>query len=206
MIERTPNDPAWYKGGLWHDNMPINVPGLWLMSWHDISVGPNLAAYNYVRKTADAKFADRQYAVIAPVRHCQFTSATDHTIVGQRDVGDARLDYDALTFGWFDHFLKGEDNHILENTPRVQYYTMGSNKWQASDTWPPRGIEPMTLYFASEGHASTLHGDGTLVPAVPPIDHPDMFTYDPMNPTHSDGTSKPWFPSGSYDERRVRRI
>src|ERR1044072_4140897 len=27
MIERAPNDPAWYKGGLWHDNMKINVPG-----------------------------------------------------------------------------------------------------------------------------------------------------------------------------------
>ena len=52
MIQRTPNDPAWYKGGLWHDNMPINVPGLWYMSWYDVSVGPNLEAFNHVRKTA----------------------------------------------------------------------------------------------------------------------------------------------------------
>ena len=28
MIQRTPNDPAWYRGGLWHDNMTINMPGL----------------------------------------------------------------------------------------------------------------------------------------------------------------------------------
>ena len=54
MIARTPNDPAWYKGGLWNDSMPINVPGLWMMSWYDMSVGPNLAAYNFVRKTARA--------------------------------------------------------------------------------------------------------------------------------------------------------
>ena len=52
MIQRTPNDPAWYKGGLWHDNMPINVPGLWYMSWYDVSVGPNLEMFNHVRKTA----------------------------------------------------------------------------------------------------------------------------------------------------------
>src|SRR5262249_4745264 len=26
MIQRTPNDPAWYKGALFHDNMRINVP------------------------------------------------------------------------------------------------------------------------------------------------------------------------------------
>src|SRR5271170_7023924 len=50
MIKRTPNDPAWYRGGLWHDDHTINVPGLWFMSWYDVSVGPNLAAYNYVRK------------------------------------------------------------------------------------------------------------------------------------------------------------
>ena len=57
MIQRTPNDPAWYKGGLWHDNMPINVPGLWYMSWYDVSVGPNLEAFNHVRKTARKEVA-----------------------------------------------------------------------------------------------------------------------------------------------------
>ncbi|WP_410962520.1 hypothetical protein, partial [Salmonella sp. SAL4358] len=46
MIERDTNDPAWYKGGLWHDNMRINIPGFWFMSWYDVSIGPNLAAYN----------------------------------------------------------------------------------------------------------------------------------------------------------------
>ena len=59
MIKRTPNDPAWYRGGLWHDNMPINVPGFWFMSWYDVSVGPNLAAYNHVRKTAKGEVANQ---------------------------------------------------------------------------------------------------------------------------------------------------
>ena len=66
MIERAPNDPAWYKGGLWHDNMKINIPGFWFMSWYDVSIGPNLAAFNHVRKTASPEIADQQYAVIAP--------------------------------------------------------------------------------------------------------------------------------------------
>src|SRR5579872_6460161 len=42
MIQRAPNDPAWYKGGLYHDDMPLNLPGLWFMTWYDVSVGPNL--------------------------------------------------------------------------------------------------------------------------------------------------------------------
>src|SRR6266705_2788206 len=52
MIQRAPNDPAWYRGGLYHDDMKLNVPGLWFMSWYDVSVGPNLALYNHVRRTA----------------------------------------------------------------------------------------------------------------------------------------------------------
>jgi putative CocE/NonD family hydrolase len=151
MILRTPNDPAWYKGGLWNDSERINIPGLWMMTWYDVSVGPNLAAYNQVRKTADAAIADEQYAVIAPMPHCGYKGATEHTIVGQRDLGDARLDYDALTYGWFDRFLKGEDNGLLKKTPKVQYYTMGSNKWQSSDTWPPKDAKPVTYYLSSGG-------------------------------------------------------
>jgi putative CocE/NonD family hydrolase len=59
MIQREPNDPAWYKGGLWHDNVKINIPGFWFMSWYDVSIGPNLAAYNHVRKTASPEIANQ---------------------------------------------------------------------------------------------------------------------------------------------------
>lgn len=186
MIRRTPNDPAWYKGGLWHDNMKVNIPGFYFMSWYDVSTGPNLAMYNHIRKTADKAIADQQYAVIAPVLHCSYTRATENTVVGERSMGDARLDYAKLTFGWFDHFLKGEQNDALK-MPKVQYFTMGSNKWQSSTQWPPVGAEPMTFYLSSGGKANTRNGDGQLVAAAPANDAPDRFKYDPMNPVPSYG-------------------
>ena len=203
MIERTPNDPAWRKGGIWQsDTMPINVPGFWFMTWYDVSTGPNLAAYNFVRSTAKGEAANEQYAVIAPTLHCGYTRAKEHTVVGERDMGDARLDYSALTYAWFDHFLKGEDNGFLQKQPKVMYYTMGSNKWQHSETWPPEGAKSVTLTLSSAGHANTLQGDGMLVVAGPTslvqftdattapnlkTDLPDAFTYDPMHPTPSYG-------------------
>jgi len=189
MILRTPNDPAWYKGGLWNDSMKIEVPGLWLMTWYDIGVAPNLAAYNATRKTARPEVAAEQYAIIAPVPHCSYKRATEHTMVGERDLGDARLDYDTITFGWFDHFLKGDDQGALAKTPKVRYYTMGLNKWQSSETWPPEGAKPVTYYLASGGHANSLNGDGALLPAPEAKDAPDKFVYDPMNPvpTHGGG-------------------
>src|SRR5215475_8641528 len=176
MIKRAPNDPGWYKGGLWHDNMKINMPGFWFMSWYDVSVGPNLAAYNFVRKTASPEIANQQYAVISPTLHCAYKRATEDTVVGERHMGDARLNYDELTYGWFDHFLKGEDNHLVEHMPKVRYYTMGMNKWQTSDTWPPAGAQPMTLYLGSGGKANTLKGDGALAAAAPANDSADNFT------------------------------
>ena len=186
MIKRTPNDPAWYKGGLFHDNMKINIPGFWFMSWYDVSVGPNLALYNYVRRTASPEIANQQYAVIAPTLHCSYTRATEDTVVGERHMGDARLDYNKMTYDWFDHFLKGENNEVLKR-PKVQYYTMGLNKWQEADQWPPKGAEPMKFYLSSGGKANTGNGDGVLTAAPPANDSPDSFTYDPMNPVPSYG-------------------
>ena len=207
MIKRAPNDPAWYRGGLWHDDMKINVPGFWFMSWYDVSVGPNLAAYNSVRKTARPDVAKNQYAVIAPTLHCQYTRATEDTVIGERHVGDARLNYSDLQYAWFDKFLKGEDNHITEQMPRVRYYTMGLNKWQASDTWPPEGAQPMTFYLASAGKANTLHGDGALSAAAPAADTPDNFTYDPMNPEPSFGgnvcCTGNAVSGGAFDQRKM---
>src|SRR5580658_7328577 len=207
MIKRAPNDPAWYRGGLWRDDMKINVPGFWFMSWYDVSIGPNLAAYNYVRKTARPEIANEQYAVIAPTLHCGYTRATEDTVVGERHMGDARLDYNSLTYGWFDHFLKGEDNNVLQAMPRVRYYTMGINKWQTADTWPPAGAHPMTFYLASSGKANTLKGDGALAAAAPGSDAPDGFTYDPMNPVNSFGgnvcCTGNAVTGGAFDQRKM---
>jgi putative CocE/NonD family hydrolase len=207
MIKRAPNDPAWYRGGLWHDDKPINIPGFWFMSWYDVSIGPNLAAYNYVRKTARPEIADRQYAVIAPTLHCSYKRATEDTIVGERSMGDARLEYDELTFGWFDHFLKGEDNHFLEKTPKVRYFTMGSNKWQTSDTWPPKGAHPVTFFLSSAGKANTLNGDGSLAETAPGQDAADLFVYDPANPVTSYGgnvcCTGNAVTGGAFDQRRM---
>ncbi len=207
MIQRAPNDPAWYKGGLYHDNMPLNVPGLWFMSWYDVSVGPNLALYNHVRKTARGDIANQQWAVIAPVAHCSYTRASEDTIVGERSMGDARLDYAELTYGFFDKFLKGEDSPRLAKQPKVTYYTMGLNKWQSSDTWPPQGAQPMTFFLSSGGKANTMDGDGQLTAAAPAKDAPDAFTYDPMNPVTSYGgnvcCTGTAITAGAFDQRKM---
>ncbi len=186
--------------------MKINIPGFWFMSWYDVSVGPNIAAYNHVRKTADKDIADKQYAVIAPTLHCSYTRATENTIVGERSMGDARLDYNALTYGWFDYFLKGEKNDVLK-MPKVRYFTMGSNKWQSAESFPPAGASPVPFYLSSGGKANSLNGDGKLASTPPANDSPDNFEYDPMNPVPSFGgnvcCTGTAITGGSFDQRKM---
>ncbi len=188
MITRKPNDPAWYEGGLYHDDMEIGVPSFWFASWYDVSITPNLALFNHVRNNAkDPEIRDNQYLVIAPTLHCRYTRATENTIVGERSVGDARLDYKEQIYGWFDFWLKGQQNGWKEKTPRVQYYTMGSNKWQAADAWPPADVQMTTYYLDSDGDANSRFGGGTLSAMQATDDHPDRYTYDPMSPVPSYG-------------------
>lgn len=188
MIRRKPNDPEWFEGGLYHDNMEITTPSFWFTSWYDVSITPNLALFNHVRNNAkDAFVRDNQYLVIAPTLHCAYTRATENTIVGERSVGDARLNYNEQITKWFDLWLKAETNDFKETTPRVQYYTMGTNQWQTANTWPPENTKMTTFYLNSNGDANSRFGDGKLTTKQATTDNPDSFTYDPMAPVPSYG-------------------
>jgi len=206
MVRRKPNDKGWYDGGLYHDNMDFGVPSFWFASWYDVSISPNLALFNHVRANAkDEEIRDNQYMVIAPVLHCRYTRATENTIVGERNVGDARLNYDEQIYAWFDLWLKDENTSFKQNTPKVQYYTMGSNTWQSSEQWPPENTKLITYYLNSEGDANSLYGDGVLTTVIPSNDNPDRFTYDPMNPVTSYGgnvcCTGNAVQGGSFDQR-----
>jgi len=190
MVKRKPNDPEWYKGGQYHDNMPFHVPAFWFVSWYDVSSSPNLALVNHVKEKAaiNKQVADNQYLVIAPTLHCAYTRATENTIVGELSVGDARLNYNEQIYSWFNKWLKGATNDFSAKTPKVQYYTMGMNKWQKADAWPPASAQMQTMYLSSGGKANSLYGDGKLSTVAPPKNAvTDAFAYDPHNPVTSYG-------------------
>jgi putative CocE/NonD family hydrolase len=73
FLRRRPDDPGWYEGGLYHDDMDFGVPAYWHNSWFDVSQGPNLALFNHVRENAsDPAVRDGQYVIVAPTLHCGF--------------------------------------------------------------------------------------------------------------------------------------
>jgi uncharacterized protein len=208
LIVRKPNDPAWFKGGLYHDNEDWGVPALWFNSWYDVSIGPNMELFNNLRGRSGNPAAANQYAVIAPNTHCQFNKLGPNMEIGDRKIGDASFDVDGTVFAWFDRWLKDDKRAFPADTPRVRYFTIGANKWNAATQWPPREAKKLRFYLHSAGQANSLYGDGRLDQKEPAANEaPDRFTYDPLVPVQTlggnDCCNGSLTPGGIYDQRAI---
>ena len=208
FVNRLPNDPKWKNVDFGGEGDRFGAPMLMINSWYDVSIGPNVALYEYQAKNAANQNArDNMFMVIAPTTHCtQGTVESERTVVGERDMGDAHFDYVGLVQKWFDRFLKGVDNGVTSQ-PKIRAYMMGSNQWRSYDTWPPKEARYVAYYLDSDGDANSRTGNGRLTLARPPRDGSDTFVYDPMHPVQSLGGSiccfSPSFQGGSFDQADV---
>ncbi|MCY3972080.1 MAG: CocE/NonD family hydrolase [Acidobacteria bacterium] len=204
---RSPDDPGWYEGGLYHDDEPFGVPALWANSWYDLSVSPNLALYEHARENADAEVRDHQYMVIAPSLHCNMYRLTNPLIVGERNFGDTDFGFDEMLWSFLDRFTKPDPNGFEDLYAKVRYFLMGEDGWQNAEHWPPAEVEPMTLYIDSAGNANSAAGDGTLTAdrGAGTADA-DRFVYDPGSPVPTHGGAfccMGEYEPGAFDQRSV---
>ena len=189
LIARTlPDDPEWFKGGLYHDNETWGVPALWYNSWYDVSIGPNMALYTHATKSGvDAETRDNQYAIVGPSVHCAYAGLGPNYKSGDRELGDASLDVNAEVWAFFDRFLKS-DRQAFQAKPKIRYYQMGANQWRTADQWPPKQAEEVKLYLRSGGKANSMFGDGKLSFSAPGASEPaDTYVYDPKTPVQTIG-------------------
>jgi putative CocE/NonD family hydrolase len=209
LIARLPDDPAWFKGGLYHDNEKWGVPALWFDAWYDVSIGPNLALYNEAAKNGvDANVRDNQYAVVGPNVHCDYNRYGPGFRSGDRDLGDTTFDTNGAIWAFFDRFLKDQPDGFPASTPKVRYYQMGENAWKTADRWPPKEAGQVKLYLHSGGRANSMYGDGRADFVAPKGEEPaDRYVYDPMNPVQTIGggdcCNGGVVVPGAYDQRPV---
>jgi putative CocE/NonD family hydrolase len=104
------------------------------------------------------------------------------------------LDFGAEAHRWFDYWLKGIDNGIM-NEPPVHYYVMGASKkdaWRTSAQWPLANQKLIPFYFG-EGRTGSVASinDGFLRPESPGNkDATDAYT---VNYSTTSGKYSRWF-------------
>jgi len=195
-------DPWWAQFPYYKGTEKVDVPALFINSWGDFGVNETLFEFTYFQDHAQSDKSRRnQFVIISPTTHCVSELASSPTVVGKRDLGDARKDFWNLYLKWYAYWLKGEANAITD-MPHVQYYLMGRNEWRSADAWPIPGTELRRYYLHSGGAANSRYGDGTLMTSAPEREEPaDTFVYDPASPVPT-GTG-PGLPEGFFDQSTV---
>ena len=92
---------------------------------------------------------------------------TDHSAI---EAPGSDINYGAEAHRWFDYWLKGIDNGIMDEPP-IHYYLQGVDKagaWQSTEVWPLENQQMSRYYFGpaeSDEHASI--NNGLLVLSAP---------------------------------------
>ncbi len=164
----------------------LNVPILHVGGWHDIFVDSTLRCFQGARAHAGSEAArSGQRLVVGPWIHGLGELGVRQ--VGDVDFGsDADFDFNALQSRWFDHWLKGAENGVMD-APPVRIFLMGANRWLELADWPPAGAIATPLYFREgTGRSAESLNNGRLTFSPPDAsERPDNFTSDPMKPVPS---------------------
>jgi len=209
FVTHGPGDLWWNQFNLLGPTDTIATPGLHVGSWYDYGVQETIEYFTRFRRDgADHRTREGQYLIVAPTAHCGFERASERTLVGARDVGDARFDFEAAYLKWFDYWLR-DNREALAGMPRVQYYVIGRNEWRSAESWPLPGTVFTKYYLTSGGRANSRMGDGALGLRPPSgSEPPDHYRYDPRTPVPSKGgalccTGTPDAPPGAFDQSDV---
>jgi len=184
----------------------IQIPAFHIGGWYDIFCADTLRDFSGIREHGGSDLARRgQRLMVGPWLHGPLEG-----LVGEVDFGlrasSALVLPDEQQLRWFDYWLKGEENGIMEEPP-ISIFVMGDNRWRTEAEWPMSRTRYTPYYLHSGGAANTLGGDGTLTPERPSIEPVDTFVYDPRHPVPTRGGAlccwNAGLAAGAYDQRAI---
>jgi putative CocE/NonD family hydrolase len=108
-----------------------SIPIYMTNGWYDLFSGANDMFLWYTNLTVPKRLLVRP---------------ADHSEVEKNQFD---LDFGAEAHRWFDYWLKGIDNGIM-NEPSIYYYVIGGSKkdaWRTSNQWPLANQKPTRFYF-----------------------------------------------------------
>ena len=205
-IRHSSSDDYWNRWRI-EDHYPhITTPALHIGGWHDIFLLGTLRNFVGMRAQAeDATARGGQRLIVGPWHHGPFGEISGEFFFGLGAAGPA-IDTDGIHLRWFDHWLKDEQNGAESESP-VRIFVMGRNQWRDEQEWPLARTQYTDYYLHSGGKANTASGDGSLSPAAPGNESPDVYVYDPRDPVPTRGGAlccgQSFVPGGAYDQQGV---
>jgi uncharacterized protein len=190
-----PTYDSFWKGISVRENIQrVRVPVFVVGGWYDNYVEGDLEAFTALQKLA-GRADPRHRIVIGPWPHNMSIP-----FAGVSFGDDSSSPIRAYQIEWFDRWLKGTQDEVERYAPEswhqtrsevdrapVQIFVMGVNRWRDEQEWPLARTRYTPLYFASQGRANSLNGNGRLESRPPRTDEPDQFTYDPRKPVPTRG-------------------
>ncbi|MCW5981712.1 MAG: CocE/NonD family hydrolase [Bryobacteraceae bacterium] len=201
---RHETDDSYWKRWKISDHYPeLTVKGLHGAGWHDIFMKGSIKNFTGLRESSNtAEARQGQRLMVGPWAHA---STSPEGKIGDVVFGkQAVLDMTGTALAWFDYALKGVANEYASGKP-VVLFVMGANAWREEDEFPPRRARPTKFYLSAAKGANTVAGDGALSLNRPEPQQPDVFEYDPGNPTPTIGgrlcCANDALPPGPFDQR-----
>lgn len=191
-------DDYWKQRGIDRRHADVTAPSLNIGGWYDIFSKTTIDLMDRVRESSHERTARRnQFVIMGPWAH-----GVGVRKVGELDFGaQAQLDIGDYQFRWFEYWLRGRETGVQE-WPAYYLFVMGRNEWRGEHEWPLARTQFTPYYLHSQGHANTLHGDGTLSAMQPADDEqPDTFSYDGDEPVPTlGGNNLVGAPIGPFDQ------
>ena len=201
-------DDYWKEMSIEENYSRLAVPAYNVGGWYDIFQGGTIRNYLGMRAEGATEEARRgQKLLIGPWHH----DVRGTRMAGSHYFGmgadSLAIDLDGMHLRWFDYWLKGIDNGIMDEAP-VRIFVMGDNVWRDEQEWPLARAQPVDYYLHSQGKANSLKGNGSLSAEAPGSEPADVFLYNPADPVPTRGGGlaggNPHFlPSGAFEQAGV---
>jgi len=175
-IKHNTDDSYWKKVNYLKKLKELDIPVFLQSGWFDSGNRGTKLAYSHLKHSKNKYIK----MIMGPWEH---TDQSSKYLYGQ-DLGEAAdIGLINLYIKWFDYWLKGKNNGII-NEPLVQVFNFGPNNWLKADTYPLPATSFIKYYISSEKGANTSRGDGKLQTKKSSSTKPyDMYTYDPGDPS-----------------------